>query len=134
VLVLDAVSSLAVFGLAVAVVLLFFAYRAQYNFAATTCSEARLNRLGIAGPVLVWFGLYLLLQVLLVVGIVAEPLAWGVCPEGGLAMVSINFLDVIVTDQDAVAMPLGFLPVLLLATAVLIWRTVASWNTKISLA
>jgi hypothetical protein len=45
-----------------------------------------------------------------------------------------NFLDLMVNNQEAEAMPLGFVPVLLLATALLIWRTVVSWDTKISLA
>lgn len=126
--------AVAIVGIALAVVVYFFGTLAQYYFSASIGSESRMNRLGIGGPVLVWFGLYLVMQMLLMLGIVAVPLALGSGSDGGLAVVTLNFLTVMVENQNAAAMPLGFVPVLVLATAVLIWRTVVSWNKKVSLA
>ncbi len=122
----------------IALAIMFLAFYvgglAQYYFAASIGSEAWLNRLGIGGPILVWFGLYLVMQVLLFVGIVAVPLGLGQGPDGDLAIVGMNFLDLMVSNQDAAAMPLGFLPVMFIVTAALVWRTVVSWNRKVSLA
>ncbi len=131
---LEILPAVAVIGLALAVVVSFFATLVQYYFAASIGSESRMNRLGIGGPVLVWFGLYLVMQMLLLLGIVAIPLALGSGSDGGLALVSLNFLSVMVENQTAGAMPLGFVPVLALSTAVLVSRTVVSWNRKVSLA
>ncbi len=107
---------------------------AQYYFAASIGSEARMNRLGIGGPILVWFVLYLVLQVLLFAGIVAVPLGLGQAPDGGLSLRSVNFLGLMLNNQDAEVMPLGFILALFVVTVPLIWRTVVSWNKKVSLA
>ncbi len=141
-LILDSVG--AVFGAAPAwvwviltiVILAFYVGGlAQYYFAASIGSEARMNGLGIGGPILVWFVLYMVMQVLLFVGIIAIPLGLtGMADGSSLAVTSMNFLDLMVNNQEADAMPLGFLPVMFIVTAVLIWRTVVSWNKKVSLA
>ncbi|MDN5763525.1 MAG: hypothetical protein L0H41_14580 [Microlunatus sp.] len=133
-LIFDVASPLTVLGIAVGIVILFLGGLAQYYFAASIGSESRMNRLGIGGPVLVWLGLYMVMQVLLFLGIIAVPVALGIGPDGGLAVVSMNFLEAMVHNQNADAMPLGFVPVLPLVTAALIWRTVVSWNAKVSLA
>lgn len=120
---------------ALAVVVLAIGGLAQFYFAASIGSEARINRLGIGGPVIVYFGLYLLLQVLLFVGIIAVPLGLLLSPDGaGLQIVSVNFLDQVITGASPDVMPLGFLPVLLITMGLLIWRTVVSWTKKVSLA
>ena len=108
---------------------------AQYYFAASIGSEARINRLGLGGPVLVYFALYMVLQVVLFIGILAIPLGLTMSPlDGSLEIASMDVLASMFSEQNPDAMPLGFLPVLFLATAALIWRTVVSWNKKVSLA
>lgn len=108
---------------------------AQYYFAASIGSEGRINRLGLGGPVLVYFGLYMVLQVVLFIGIVAIPLGLVASPvDGSLEVVPMDVLGSMFSSQDPDGMPLGFLPVLFLATAALIWRSVVSWNKKVSLA
>ncbi|MEO7589513.1 MAG: hypothetical protein ABIS84_15950 [Arachnia sp.] len=107
---------------------------AQYYFAASIGSESRLNRLGIGGPIIVWFVLYLAMQVLLLVGIVAIPFGLGQGADGNLSVIPANFLTSLMRNDNPDIMPLGFLPVLFLVSAVLIWRTVVSWNKKVSLA
>ncbi|MGV8847867.1 hypothetical protein [Tessaracoccus sp.] len=107
---------------------------AQYYFAASVGSEARLNRLGIGGPIIVWFVLYMVMQLLLLVGIVAVPLGLGAGTDGTLAIISANFLEMVMVNDSPDIMPLGFFPVLYIVSAVLIWRTVVSWNKKVSLA
>ncbi len=107
---------------------------AQYYFAASMGSEARMNRLGIGGPIIVWFLLYVVMQILLVVGIVAVPLGLGEGTDGNLAVMSANFLEMMMVNESPDILPLGFFPVLIIVSAVLIWRTVVSWNRKVSLA
>lgn len=108
---------------------------AQYYFAASIGSEAKLNGLGIGGPILTWFLLYLVMQALLFVGTIAIPLGLTVTADGNsLVVESMNFWELLLNDQNPSGMPLGFLPVLFIVTAVLIWRTVFSWNKKVSLA
>ena len=121
--------------LAIVFVAMFLGGLAQYYFAASIGSEARLNGLGVGGPILIWFGLYLVMQVLLFLGIVAIPLGLTATPDGSsLVIEPMNFLTLMLNNQEAIGMPLGFLPVMFLVSAVLIWRTVVSWNKKVSLA
>lgn len=119
----------------IVVIALFVGGLAQYYFAASIGSEARMNRLGIGGPILVWFVLYLVMQVVLFLGIIAIPLGLTATPDGtALTVVSMDFLELMINNQDANAMPVGFIPVLFVVSAALIWRTVVSWNKKVSLA
>lgn len=121
--------------LAVVFVVMYVGGLAQYYFAASIGSESRLNRLGIGGPIIVWFVLYLVMQAVLFVGIIAVPLGLTETPDGtSVTVTSMNFLNLMVTNQEASGMPLGFIPVMVVATALLIWRTVVSWNAKTSLA
>lgn len=104
----------------------------QYYFAASIGSEKRFVGMGVGGPVLVWFGLYVVLQVVLMAFMII-PLGLGV--EGGsLALASENYLQLIVNDIEPATVPIGFLPGFLLASVILVWRTVVSWNRKVSLA
>ncbi len=116
------------------VVAMFVGFLAQFYFAASIGSEARMNRLGIVGPILVFFGLYVVMQVLLFAGIAMVPLGVGQTANGDVGFVPTNFLDLMLNNQDAELMPVGFIPVLIVVSAVLIWRTVVSWNKKVSLA
>ncbi|MDO5736429.1 MAG: hypothetical protein Q4P15_08140 [Propionibacteriaceae bacterium] len=120
--------------LLVVVLALVVASVGQYYFAASIGSESSMNRLGFGGPILVYFVLYMVMQLLLFVGIIAVPLGLGVAPEGGLILERMSFMSSMVSDQDPNGVPIGFIPVLLVVSAVLIWRTVVSWNKKVSLA
>lgn len=126
-------SPLLITGIAVAIMLSLFGGLAQYYFAASIGSEARINRLGIGGPILVLLGVYLALQGLLFVGIIAVPLGLEVTGAGA-SFVSMNFLQAVTSGEPAGAIPLGFAPVLIVVTAALVWRTVISWRRKVSLA
>ncbi|GAB3821141.1 hypothetical protein GCM10028820_28780 [Tessaracoccus terricola] len=104
----------------------------QYYFAASVGSEKRFGSLGLGGPVLVWFALYMALQIVLV-GFMLIPLGVGV--EGGsLTLVSENYLAMVLNNINPATAPIGFLPGFLVAAVFLVWRTVVSWNSKVSLA
>lgn len=106
----------------------------QYFFAASIGAQAPLNRMGVGGPILVWLGLYLAVQVLTFLSFAAVPLAIGV--EGGrLAAVHFNVFAEMAANPSGSAdvMPIGFVPALLLATLACIGWTVRSWNRRVSL-
>lgn len=118
------------FPLALLVLSLFTLF--QYYFAASVGSEKRFVSMGIGGPVLVWFLLYMVLQVV-ILGFTMIPLGLGV--EGGsLALVSENYLGMIINNTEPGTVPIGFLPGFVVASVVLVWRTLVSWNHKVSLA
>ncbi len=121
--------------MAVVFIALYVSGLAQYYFAASIGSEARLNSLGIGGPIIVWFVLYMVMQLLLFLGMIAVPLGLtGTADGSSLVITSMNFLELMASDQDPQGMPLGFIPMTFAVTALLIWRTVVSWNKKVSLA
>lgn len=77
---------------------------------------------------------YFVTQILTALGIVLLPLGLGI-HGGSLAVVGFetNFADAFVGEGNDDVMPLGFLPVLLLVSAVCLWCTHYSWNRKVSL-
>ncbi len=105
----------------------------EYFFAASIGSERRLVSLGVGGPVLVWFLLYMAMQVMLMFGMVAIPLGLTVS-DGGLELVGQNFLQLMLADSQPGSMPIGFVPVFLVVVPLLVWRTTVSWNRKVTLA
>lgn len=118
----------------IALVLMIIIWPAQYFFAVSVGSQAPLNRLGFAGPVLVWLGLYLTTQVLVFASFSAVPLAVGMDGDR-LGLVRFNLFAEMAegTSSTADVMPLGFLPALLVITAVCIGWSVRSWNRRVSL-
>lgn len=109
-----------------ALVIASWMYLVQYYFAASIGSSGRLASLGVGGPILVWVVLYLVQQALTFVSIVAVPL--GLDPRGqSLRLVSINYAAAIAGGGTDV-IPFGFIPMLAVLTAVLIWWTARSWN------
>ena len=106
---------------------------ATYYFAASVGSEAWINKLGIGGPIIVAFAAYTILQILLFLGILAVPLGLAGNGDGTLSLTSVNFYEMFVAEGNDNVMPLGFFPVFLIAMAVMVWRTVVSWNKKVSL-
>src|SRR5699024_8641429 len=117
-------------GPPIALVLLMFTVL-QFFFAASIGSEKRVNSLGPGGPIVVWIIVYVVLEIfmfaflLIPVGITVD--------DGSLTLVSNNFLSAILTDTNPRAAPIGFVPAVLVASVALVWRTLISWNTKVSL-
>lgn len=106
----------------------------QYYFAAAIGSEARMNKLGIGGPILVWFILYVVLQVLLLLGLLLVPVGLQLSEFGSLDFVATPFPASLMSEESPDILPMGLVPVLVLTTAALSWRTIVSWNRKVSLA
>ncbi|SFS10189.1 hypothetical protein SAMN04487783_1372 [Agrococcus baldri] len=102
--------------------------------AASIGSERRLQRLGWGGPVLVWFVLYAIVQVVMFVAVLAIPFGLGVDASGEFGVVPVDMLTAMLQNTSANVMPVGFLPAMALAIPLLLWRTVHSWNRRVSLA
>ncbi len=113
-------------------VLSTWGYLVQYYFAASIGSESRLAALGPGGPVLVWFILYLVMQAVMFAAIVLIPFGLG-GTAGGISIVGIDMLGAMRGGTEVDAMPLGFLPALILITVALIWRTARSWDRNVTL-
>lgn len=102
--------------------------------AASIGSERWLQRLGWGGPVLVWFALYAIMQVVMFVLILAIPFGLGVDAAGDFGLVPADVLTAMLENSEAQVMPVGFLPAMALMIPLLIWRTAHSWNHRVSLA
>lgn len=104
----------------------------QYFFAGSVGSEAPMNRLGVGGPVLVWLGLYLAIQLLTFVSFAVVPLGVGLT-DGQLSLVPFRMFDEIAAGSSPDVMPVGFVPTLLLVSAACVVWTVRSWKRRVSL-
>lgn len=110
-----------------------FGYLVLSYFAASYGSEERLGRLGVAGPIIVWLVVYVLVQVACVIGIALIPLGADYI-DGAFTFISRDWFTVLLNnDQQVSGAPLGFVPVLVAAALLQIWRTAHSWNHKVSL-
>lgn len=109
-----------------------FGYLVTFYFAVSFGNESRFARLGVAGPVVVWFAVYVLMQVSAIAGIALIPAGIDYV-NGGFTLISRNWLDVMVQQEQTTGAPFGFVPVMFAVLAVLIWRTAHSWNHKVSL-
>jgi hypothetical protein len=119
-------------ALVAAFLMMILIWPTQYFFAASIGSQAPMNRLGAGGPVLVWLGLYVVVQVLTFVSFAAVPLAVGM-QDGTLAFVRFDVFAEMAAGTSPQVMPVGFVPALLLvAGACLVW-TVHSWKRRVSL-
>lgn len=108
------------------------AYLVQYYFAASIGSEGRLAALGPGGPILVWFALYLITQVLTFVSIAAVPLGLTV-NDGVLHLVGVDYLAAMTSGADPTAMPFGMILLFVALTLALAWRTARSWDRRVTL-
>lgn len=106
----------------------------QYFFAASIGAQAPMNRMGAGGPIVVWIGVYVAVQVLVFLSFAAVPLAIGV-DGGSLAVVPFSVFAEIgaASGNPTEVMPIGFVPALLLITLVCIVWTTRSWNRRVSL-
>lgn len=105
----------------------------QLYFVASIGSEEPLNNLGFGGPVVAYVVLYFCLQILSLISIFVVPYGINARDDGTLGLVHESFLAGF-PNIDAQAMPIGFVPILIVAYIALIWRTAYSWNRKVSLA
>ncbi len=109
----------------------------QYYFSISLGKERWLQTLGAGGPVLVFFLLGMVSQVVALVGLFAIPV--GVTGDStGWTLGGYSFLDEIsrepgVTSPYESMMPLGFIPPMIILVVLCLWRTVYSWNRKVEL-
>lgn len=111
-------------------VLMMMSYVVIVYFSVSVGSEGRFHRMGAGGPVAVFVGVYLVLQLLLVLGIVAIPLGIG-DNDGALGIQAFDVATIFQSSAEVV--PVGFIPVLLLVSVGLLVRTISSWRSRIAL-
>lgn len=116
-----------------AVLVMYLSLPITYYFAVAVGSEKRFSRFDAGGPVLVYVALYVVNQLVLVAGILLLPFGIGV-DGGSLAVVPANLISALMESAQPEVMPLGMLPGMLLVPAFCLWRTIRSWNHKVSLA
>lgn len=102
--------------------------------AASVGSEQRMHRLGLGGPVLVWFLLHTATQLVMLVLILAIPFGLGLTASGELELLPVDMLTAMLQNTDLQLMPIGFVPAVLVLVPLMVWRTARSWNRKVSLA
>ncbi|HIZ37006.1 MAG TPA: hypothetical protein H9815_14630 [Candidatus Ruania gallistercoris] len=117
-----------------AMALMILIWPTHYFFAASIGSQAPLNRMGVAGPVVVWLGLYVATQVVTFGSFAAIPVAVGMTGDQ-LGFVRFQLFEEMTAgvNTSAEVMPVGFLPALLLVTVVCLVWSVRSWNRRVSL-
>lgn len=120
---------------AIAFLALCLIWPVYYFFAVSIGNESRLHRFGLGGPVVVFVGLYLVMQVALVLGMIVLPFGIGM-QDGQLGLVSFSLIEEmhVGVGPGGDVMPLGFLPPLVLFAVLCLWRTVQSWNHRTALA
>lgn len=116
-----------------ALLLVLCVWLLQYFFAASIGSERRIRDMGFVGVVLVWFGAYVAMQILNFVGILLVPVSFGAV-DGGLGFTRLDSAQMLFSDTQNDAMPIGYLVSMLVAAALMCWRTVISWNRKVHLS
>ncbi len=100
-----------------------------YYFAASVGSESWNTRLGVAGPVLVWVGYYLVLQAVTFAGLfLPVHLVW---PNGEVEL-HLGFVDVFAAEQNTV-IPLGIFIAIAIVTLVALWRAGVSYDRRLEL-
>ncbi|GAA2179142.1 hypothetical protein GCM10009785_04650 [Brooklawnia cerclae] len=123
-------------GLAVAAVALVVLqpalYLVQFFFAVSFGLEGRFGRMGAGGPVITYAALYMVAQVVYLIGMFAVPLVVQV-ENGQVRVIRESLLRLMAEGQDPNGLPLGLIPPLLIIPVALVWRTAISWSSKISL-
>lgn len=114
----------AIFGL-----LTLFAYMAQFYFAVTVGSEAWINKLGAMGPVVAMVVLYLVMQVVGLVGMLIPPLFYPLTNGFGWDIPLMYYVQ----NPEAAAIPVVGILLPSIVSAFLLWRAVVSVNKKLEL-
>lgn len=126
-----------IIGVIVAGYLAMLSAPVQYYFSISVGKERWLQTLGPGGPVLVFFLLGMVAQVVALIGLFAIPVGLS-GDASGWTLGSYSLLDEIDTTPGVSgpydsAMPLGFVPPMAILMLVCLWRTYYSWNRKIEL-
>lgn len=102
---------------------------ASYFFAVAVGSEAWINRLGTAGPVLMWVALYMATQFAVLAGsLLPIHLVW---PDGDV-QICLGFVNVFTAGRDNLV-PLGIFIVLVVSNAAVLWHAVVSYDRRLDL-
>lgn len=118
----------------IALLLTIVTYVAQAYAAASIGSESRFRSMGAGGPIAVWVLLYMASQVVMLVTMVAIPVVVGMGADGKLGLRGENIIALLGKGNEGQAMPVGFFLGLAIFAGALVWRSLASWNRKVSLA
>ncbi|MCG6566624.1 hypothetical protein [Tessaracoccus sp. ZS01] len=107
-----------------------FVWLASYYFAAAVGSEAWSSKMGIGGPVLVWFLFYVAGQVAAILGAFL-PLQM-VFDEAGMVGFQARLVNIFTIEEQSVV-PVGmFLAMLVLSAVAIVWASV-SFDKKVEL-
>lgn len=109
----------------------------QYYFCVTVGSEAWINKLGVAGPILVWFGVYVVMQVVGLVSLVLPGVL--IISNGGIEFSWQSFFGPILnasysdSAEGVPVLPVATIGVMLIAFALMAWRSFVSAARKVDL-
>lgn len=109
-------------------------YMAHFLFASSWGNEERLARFGAGGPVVAYVILYVLMQILMVIAIITVPLGFGMDAAGNVGLIGYNFMGDLFSGASPTAVPVGFLPIVIVVALLCVWRTAVSWEKKTNLA
>lgn len=111
-------------------ILFMLSYVVNAYFAVSVGSEKRFHRFGPGGPVLVFVIGYLILQGAIMVGIFALPLG---ATGNGSGLDFTWFTPSVLFEKGQEIVPVGFIPAMILTSAVFLWRSHRSWSSRIDL-
>lgn len=115
------------------IVLNAWGYLAYFYFSVSVGKEPWAARMGAAGPIVVAVVMYVAMQLLMLIGLVALP--WGIsyAPGAGFSVVPVDVWGAMARGEDVSVVPLG-VPIMSLAVPLLmIWRTARSWSRHVSI-
>lgn len=113
----------------------FLAWPIYYYFSVSIGHESRLSGLGAAAPVVVFVAVYIGIQILSLLAMVAIPVGIGMVDGDSLGFVSFNLVSELSVGANASddVMPIGFLVSMGLILVFCLWRTARSWNHKVAM-
>lgn len=114
----------------------FLVWPVYYYFSISVGHERRLAGLGAGGPVVVFVLVYIIVQLLSMVGMIAIPFGVAMGAGGSLEFVRFDVISELAAGADASddVMPVGFLAALAALVVFCLWRTARSWNQRVALA
>ncbi len=104
----------------------------SFYFPVAYGSETKLQKLGFAGPVLVYVIYYVVTQVLGIISLLLLPVAIFLA-DGQLTVLTYNLFEVMASENGLEGLPIGVLILQFVISVGLAWRTHVSWSKKIAL-
>ena len=129
---MGALSGWAWVALPVAALVLLMSAVVQYFFAASIGSQRLFNSMGWGGPVVVWFILYVALQLIMLAALFLIPVALFI-GDGTISVEVVQFLQLIRDGDDAAYFPLGMFFAMIVVFVGLIWWTIRSLEHRVAL-